>query len=124
MQTAGGTMSDETIHARVIETGESVFAVDIEVSGYALKGDEPASAGGGGMGPAPYDVLLAALGECTAMTVGWYARQKNWPLEKIEVRLSHRKGTIEGKTGKTDIFEKEVFLTGTALTDEQKNKLT
>src|ERR1700748_2560987 len=116
-------MAEKTIHAHVIETGESAFAVDIEVSGHRIKGDEPVESGRANLGPAPYDVLLAALGECTAMTVRWYARQKNWPLDKVEVRLSHHKGTVEGKAGKTDIFEKEVLLTGAALTDKQKYKL-
>lgn len=105
------------IQAHIIETGESAYAVDISVSGHALKGDEPVASGGGGLGPSPYDMLLAALGECTAMTVRWYALREKWPLEKVEVSLTHQ------KEGKTDIFEKRVILHGDALTPEQKNKL-
>jgi putative redox protein len=105
------------ISAKVTETGESAYAVDIEVSGYRLKGDEPLSAGGGGLGPAPYDTLLAALGECTAMTVRWYAVQQKWPLEKVEVSLTHH------KEGRQDIFEKAITLHGHALTVEQRTKL-
>lgn len=82
---------NQTVSAKLAETGESVYAVDIEVSGYHLKGDEPASAGGGNLGPAPYDTLLVALGECAAMTVRWYALQQKWLLEKVEVHLTHHK---------------------------------
>ena len=71
-------MASETqLSATVTETGESLYAKNINVSGHALKGDEPAASGGGNLGPAPYDMLLAALGECTAMTVRWYAKQQN-----------------------------------------------
>ena len=115
--------TEKTIHAHVAETGESVFAVDIEISGHHIKGDEPVDMGGGNLGPAPYDTLLAALGECTAMTVRWYARQQNWPVDKVEVKLTHRKGTLEGKPGKTDIFTKEVLLYGDQLTQIQRAKL-
>jgi len=111
-------VSGDVIKAHVAETGESAYAVMIEVSGHKIKGDEPVSFGGGNLGPAPYDVLLAALGECTAMTVRWYAKQKNWPLDKVEVRLSHHK-TPE----KTDVFTKEVTLFGDALTEEQRARL-
>jgi putative redox protein len=108
---------DKTISATVAETGESDYAVDIEVSGHHLKGDEPVSAGGGGLDPAPYDTLLAALGECTAMTVRWYAKQQKWPLEKVEVRLSYH------KEGRQDNFEKIITLRGNALTADQRTKL-
>jgi putative redox protein len=108
---------DKTIFAKVTETDESVYAVGIEVSGYHLKGDEPVSAGGGGLGPAPYDTLLAALGECTAMTVRWYAHQQKWPPEKVEVNLTHH------KEERQDIFEKAITLHGAALTAEQRAKL-
>lgn len=131
----------KTITATVSETGKSPYAVDISVSGHALTGDEPESFGGGDLGPAPYDMLLAALGECTAMTVRWYAIQQKWPLEHVAVKLSHRKvkraelsaeDTLRlataGQTGDrvpplVDIFDKDITITGHSLTAEQKQKL-
>lgn len=111
-------MSNEAkLSATVTETGESLYAVNINVSGYTLKGDEPVASGGGNLGPAPYDMLLAALGECTAMTVRWYAKQQNWPLEKVEVNLTYQ------KLDKVDVFEKEVIVHGDALTPDQHKKL-
>ena len=106
-----------TTTAHITETGDSDFAVTISVSGHTLKGDEPEYAGGKNLGPAPYDYLTAALGECTAMTVRWYALQQKWPLEKVEVTLSHR------KEGRQDIFEKTITITGAVLTDDQRAKL-
>lgn len=120
---------EELIHAQIEETGESAYAVSILVSGHRLKGDEPLSFGGGNLGPAPYDLLLAALGECTAMTVRWYAIQQKWPLEKVEVKLSHCKVKAEelaetaGKSGKIDLFKKQVIVHGEGLTPEQRTKL-
>lgn len=114
-------MTDQPTTARVTENGKSAYAVTIDVSGHQICGDEPVSFGGGNAGPAPYDLLLAALGECTAITVRWYAKQKGWPLERVEVNLSHRKEESDGK--KNDVFEKEILLFGDALTDEQRQKL-
>ena len=88
-------MTENTIRsAHVSETGESKYAVAIEVSGHKIKGDEPVSSGGSNLGPAPYDTLLAALGECTVMTVRWYALQQGWPLERAEAILTHEKDGI------------------------------
>lgn len=110
-------MGDEKITAHVVETNDSAYAVAITVNGHTLKGDEPESFGGGNTGPAPYDMLLAALGECTAMTMRWYAIQKDWPLEKVEVTLTHQ------KVEKVDHFEKEITIYGDKLTEEQRKKL-
>src|SRR5579859_6026441 len=107
----------KTINAHVAETGESTFAVDIDVSGHHLKGDEPKETGGKNLGPAPYDMLLAALSECTAMTVRWYAKKENMPLEKVEAQLTHH------KEGRKDIFTKAITLHGDKLTDAQRAKL-
>ena len=116
-------MAGGRIEAHVQETGESDFAVNIRVSGHEILGDEPEVAGGKDLGPAPYDLLLAALGECTAMTVRFYARQQGWPLEEVEVGLTHRKGGIDGKPAYTDVFTKTVRIHGPALSDEQREKL-
>jgi putative redox protein len=110
-------MTDKIVTAQVSETGASAYAVDIEVSGHSLKGDEPVEVGGGNLGPAPYDMLTAALGECTAMTLRWYAIQQKWPLDKVEVKLTHH------KEGKQDIFTKEITIHGDALSDDQRKKL-
>lgn len=115
-------MSADTTTAHIVETGESAFAVSINVSGHHLIGDEPIAQGGADLGPAPYDFLLAALGECTAMTVRWYARQQNWPLEHVEVSLTHSKGGVEGFSAKTDHFSKTIRVIG-QLSEEQKEKL-
>jgi putative redox protein len=113
----------DTTSAHVTETGESPYAVTIEVSGHSLTGDEPVDFGGGNLGPAPYDLLTAALGECTAMTVRWYALQQKWPLEHVEVSLTHRKGGEGATSPRQDVFTKTIRLTGEALTPEQRAKL-
>jgi len=126
---------EKTTTAEISETGEGTFAVAIKVSGYTLKGDEPKESGGNNLGPAPYDLLTAALGECTAMTVRWYAQKQNWPLEHVAVTVTHRKtlatnlpesGLPAGASVKgnlIDLFEKTVAIKGDRLTPEQKQKL-
>lgn len=116
-------MSDSAISAHIRESGESDFAVWIELPEHVLLGDEPEEAGGAGLGPSPYELLLAALGECTAMTVRWYARRMNWPLDRVEVDLTHRKISSTEAVGPTDLFTKNVTLHGSALSDDQRQKL-
>jgi putative redox protein len=115
-------MTDQTT-ATVSETGQSPFAVSIAVSGHTLVGDEPEDAGGRNLGPAPYDLLTAALAECTAMTIRWYARRENWPLDQVAVTVTHRKGGEGALSPRQDVFEKRITLKAPALTAEQQRKL-
>lgn len=106
----------------------SGFAQQVRVGRHALTGDEPLAAGGTDTGPNPYDLLLAALGTCTSMTLGMYARRKQWPLESVTVRLSHQKVHAEDcadcdvKVGLLDRIEREIELVG-ALSAEQRARL-
>lgn len=73
----------------VVRGAAAGFAQTVEVGGLRFAADEPPEVGGGGSGPTPYDLLLAALGSCTSMTVGLYARKHGWPLTDVTVRLTH-----------------------------------
>ena len=60
------------------------FAQDIEIGGHRLPADEDQDKGGADTGPGPHELLLAALGSCTAMTLKVYAERKGWPLTHVE----------------------------------------
>src|SRR5256885_16279098 len=101
------------------------FRQDVEAGAHRMIVDEPVSFGGTDLGPSPYAMLLAALGACTAMTLRLCARNKGWPLETVEVRLSHDKlhskdcVTCETKEGRLDRIEREVIVGG-PLSEEQR----
>ncbi len=65
------------------------FTADVTGERHALVADEPVSFGGDDEGPTPYELLLAALGSCAAMTVNSYARRKGWPLTDVTVELEN-----------------------------------
>jgi len=112
----------------VAETREGKFIQAITVGPHRLRADEPVAAGGDDTAPSPYDLLLAALGSCTAMTVRLYADLKKLPLERVRVRLRHAKvhaqdcAECETKEGKIDRIERDITLEGT-LDDAQRARL-
>ncbi len=113
---------------RVTERGTGRFAVAIRAGRHEWIGDEPAALGGDDLGPSPYDMLNAALGACTAMTLRMYARQKKWPLDAVEVVLEHAKihatdcAECETRIGKIDRIEREIRIEGD-LSAEQRARL-
>ncbi len=91
-----------------------------------LLADEPESVGGQNLGPTPYDLLMASLGACTAMTLKMYANRKGWDLEEINVFLNHekvhQKDAEDAKDGKLSKFTRYLEIKG-ELTEEMKEKL-
>jgi uncharacterized OsmC-like protein/alpha/beta superfamily hydrolase len=113
---------------RVTETGNGKFAQEVVIGPHRLIADEPAAAGGNDLGPSPYDLLLAGLGACTAMTLRMYAEHKKLPLEKVSVELRHGKihavdcANCETKEGKIDRIERIIDISG-PLDGEQRRRL-
>ncbi|MCB1152185.1 alpha/beta fold hydrolase [bacterium] len=122
--------ADETGHGevRVTEVLGEKLANDIVAEGHHLRADEPEDKGGGNTGPAPYGLLLSSLGACTSMTLRLYADHKEWPLERVVVKLRHEKvhaadvPESSSDTGLVDRIEREIELQG-PLDDEQRKRL-
>jgi len=112
----------------IVRGNAASFLQEIIAGRHHLQADEPASAGGNEVAPGPYDYLLIALGSCTSMTIGLYARRKQIPLETITVSLSHARihaqdcETCETKAGMLDQIDVRIELAGD-LTPEQREKL-
>lgn len=102
----------------VRSTGRGKFQQEIIARGHRLIADEPVDVGGLGSGPNPYDLLLAALGGCAAMTLRLYADLKKLPLAGASVRLKHDKiyatdcAECETKKGKIDRIDVAITLEG------------
>ena len=122
--------SDDTpLNAVLVrETGHGPFQQEIVSGRHHLIADEPTDVGGLGSGPGPYDLLLAALGACTAMTLRLYADRKRIPLTRTQVRLRHGKihakdcADCETKDGMLDRIERIITLEGD-LSVEQRARL-
>jgi len=113
---------------RIVEAEDGKFAQDIYAGEHRLRADEPVGMGGADSGPSPYDLLLAALGACTAMTVRLYADHKQIPLERVTVDLKHDKvhatdcAECETREGKIDRIDRVLTLQG-ELDEAQRAKL-
>jgi putative redox protein len=124
----GDELTAEPGTVAVQETRAGKFTQAIRASRHLLNADEPLAYGGNDSGPSPYDLLLAGLGACTAMTLRAYADQKQLSLERVTVRLKHEKihaqdcAECETKEGRIDRIEREIELTG-ALDEAQRVKL-
>jgi putative redox protein len=112
----------------IVSGGVDGFAQEVVAGPHRFLADEPVAVGGTGSGPGPYDLLLAALGSCTSMTVAMYARRKGWPLENVTVWLKHSRiyasdcAQCETKAGMLDRIDRHIRFSG-HLTAEQRQRL-
>jgi putative redox protein len=112
----------------VVRTGASGYRTEILANGHPLVADEPESVGGTNAGPTPYELLAAALGACTTMTLRMYADRKGWPLEAVTARLAHQKvhredsGNADSTGSRIDRLSHEITVEG-PLDDEQRRRL-
>jgi uncharacterized OsmC-like protein len=113
---------------QVVVSSAGGFRQEAWAGRHTFSVDEPTEVGGTDAGPTPYELLLAALGACTSMTLQMYARRKGWPLEHVEVRLKHSRihardcEDCEQKEGYLDHLTKEIVVEG-SLSDEQVTRL-
>lgn len=106
---------------------EDVFTSEVEAGRHKFIADEPISDGGQDNGPAPYDLIAAGLGSCTAMTIRMYIDLKKWPLESVEVTLQHSKILKTDENGeptneKKDHILREIKLIGN-LDEKQRERI-
>jgi putative redox protein len=100
-----------------VDWASGPFAQDISVAGHRLRADEEIDKGGEDTGAAPHELLLAALGSCTAMTLKVYAQRKGWPLRDVHITLNG--STVDGAF----IITRQLTLEGD-LDAEQRQRLT
>jgi uncharacterized OsmC-like protein/alpha-beta hydrolase superfamily lysophospholipase len=118
--TADGKPPDDPAEGTVVvrETRHGQFQQEVVVGRHRFLADEPVKAGGLDTGPGPYDLLLAALGACTSMTVRLYADRKKLPLARTHVRLRHEKiyvadcADCESKDAKIDHIDRVISFEG------------
>jgi putative redox protein len=97
-------------------TGDT-YTCYVAIRNHGLVLDEPASVGGNDEGPTPVELVTAALGGCTAITMQLYARRKGWNISRLEVAVEHETvnapaATLEGRVAKQDRFRMRILLEG------------
>jgi putative redox protein len=101
------------VRARI---GETDYAVAVTAKHHEWIADEPQAAGGKDAGPTPYDLLLASLGACTAITLRMYAKRKQWAVRAVVVDLHF----IREEAGAR--IERGITIEGD-VTDEQRARM-
>lgn len=105
------------------------FAVELRAGDHVWYADEPTDLGGTDTGPNPYELLLSAVGACTAITVSMYCQRKGWNLHSVSARYEldkvHAKDCEDcddDAKGKIDRVRSEIFIEGD-FDDEQRARL-
>jgi len=112
----------------IVKEHDKKFTREILTEHHRIVSDEPLKMGGSDLGLNPYELLLAALGSCTSMTLRMYANHKNIDLEAVEVELRHSRihaddcATCEQQDALIDKIIRVIKLTG-QLDKKQRERM-
>lgn len=93
------------------------MSVKLSNSQHSIVADVSKELGGEDEGLNPHELIEAALGACTTLTLELYAKRKNWDLTNLKVEVQIM------KEGKDTLIERRLSF-GPQNTDEQKKRLT
>jgi uncharacterized OsmC-like protein len=111
-----------------VESAGGKFTQKVLAGNHNWLVDEPLELGGDDKGPTPYDMLLASLGSCKAITMQMYAQRKGWALEGVKIDLEHSRehrddcATCDGKVNRIDVIDCVITITGD-LDEDQRSRL-
>jgi putative redox protein len=112
----------------IVRESDKKFTREILTPNHRLISDEPIALGGADLGFNPYELLLAALGSCTSMTLRMYANHKKIDLQDIVVELHHSRihaedcGDCEKQKTQIDVITRKIQLSGN-LSEQQRTRL-
>ena len=107
----------------VTESGSGPYG-QIVTAGHHVQGaDEPEKLGGHDTGLSPFEYVMAGLGACTSMTLRMYAERHDYPLERVSVRLAHKRVAATDGSGIRDHFQRIITLSGPLDADQRRRLL-
>jgi putative redox protein len=103
-------------HAKA-SIGTIDYATALATGRHRLTADEGPGLGGKDSGPAPYDLLISALGACTVITLRMYAERKQWPVTAVHADIHFKRGD-----DKVESIDRVLHIEG-AVDAEQKKRM-
>ncbi|MBL8499423.1 MAG: alpha/beta fold hydrolase [Nitrosomonas sp.] len=128
VKTAGALRPTVEPGSVIVRECDKKFTREILTPRHRLISDEPIALGGADLGLNPYELLLAALGSCTSMTLRMYANHKQIDLQDITVELHHSRihaedcNDCEKQKTQIDVITRAIQLSGN-LSDQQRTRL-
>ncbi|UJP02766.1 MAG: alpha/beta fold hydrolase [Nitrosomonas sp.] len=128
VKTAGALRPTVEPGSVIVRECDKKFTREILTPRHRLISDEPIVLGGADLGLNPYELLLAALGSCTSMTLRMYANHKQIDLQDITVELHHSRihaedcNDCEKQKTQIDVITRAIQLSGN-LSDQQRTRL-